>query len=415
MFLASPALVIFVSSNFVNVGNLAFNMLFSRWMGPELFGDLALVLTIKLAILGITGAIQMAVSQHVAGEKGAAAHSLLASFARANHRIFVVLWLLLPIAFGIVVLGAIHSQIGIDSPSSLLLLLLAFPFTIPLAILRGVAFGRLAVGPIVLSANMEMGVRLLGGAVAWHLGFGIEGVVFAISLSIVCAWACLAPLLPSGPQHKTADFRPAKRAALASLPFAILQLSQVIALDGDIFLAGAFLPPEQAGFIAALSLFQRIAFFACFALASVLLPSVVSAIKEGEPLFLRIRPVSLLFLAVAIPFLVSTRLIPETLLSLLVGPAFVSAAIGLWPAAIAAVAFTFGFLLATFLAALGDTRGIWITSTIALAQLLGMYILVQAPDADFSTLVQLKANVQACLAAILAVYTIFRAGKSRRF
>ena len=63
---ATPAVVVFLSSNFVNVGNLAFNMIFSRLMGPEMFGVLALILTIKLALLGVLGAVQMSVSQLVA-------------------------------------------------------------------------------------------------------------------------------------------------------------------------------------------------------------------------------------------------------------------------------------------------------------------------------------------------------------
>ena len=40
---ATPAVVVFLSSNFVNVGNLVFNMIFSRLMGPELFGVLAML------------------------------------------------------------------------------------------------------------------------------------------------------------------------------------------------------------------------------------------------------------------------------------------------------------------------------------------------------------------------------------
>src|SRR6056297_279408 len=66
IFVIGPVAAIFLSANLANVGNLAFNMLFSGWMGPELFGELAVVLTIKLAALAILNAVQMAVSRDIA-------------------------------------------------------------------------------------------------------------------------------------------------------------------------------------------------------------------------------------------------------------------------------------------------------------------------------------------------------------
>jgi hypothetical protein len=59
-FAGNPAFLIFVAYNLANLGNLIFNMLFSRWMGPSLFGDLAVVLTVKLSLVSIFIAVQMA-------------------------------------------------------------------------------------------------------------------------------------------------------------------------------------------------------------------------------------------------------------------------------------------------------------------------------------------------------------------
>ena len=86
---ASPVIVIFLSSNFVNVGNLLFNVLFSRWMGPALFGDLAILLTVKLALLGVLGALGSAVSQRVAQSSQDDGQAI----AVVNRLLFVGLWL----------------------------------------------------------------------------------------------------------------------------------------------------------------------------------------------------------------------------------------------------------------------------------------------------------------------------------
>jgi hypothetical protein len=84
-------------------------------------------------------------------------------------------------------------------PHLLAILFVSVPFGAALSVLRGVAFGDLRTGRIVLSANVEMGVRLVGALRAWGLGLGIEGVVFAVSLSIVAGWVVLADLLPAAP------------------------------------------------------------------------------------------------------------------------------------------------------------------------------------------------------------------------
>ena len=80
---ASPAVAIFLSNNAANAGNLLYNILFSRWLGPETFGLLATILTLKLAILAILNALQMAISQEVS--RGGKPH-LAQAVSRLNRR-----------------------------------------------------------------------------------------------------------------------------------------------------------------------------------------------------------------------------------------------------------------------------------------------------------------------------------------
>ncbi len=404
--LATPALAVFVSSNLVNAGNLAFNMLVSRWMGPEMFGDLALILTVKLAVLGLLGAAQMAVSQTVAGTAAADRRATRRALARINRAAFAGLWLALPVILLLIVSARLGETAGLARPQLLQILALSLPFSAPLCLLRGVAYGAGNTGRIVLSANVEMAVRLAGACLAWQAGLGIEGVVCAIGLSILAGWAVLADLLPAGRATAPA-LRPVLAAvAIGAAPFAVLQLAQVLALDGEIFLAKARLSATEAGHVAALSLFQRIAFFACFALASVLLPGIVAAARTGRGAGAALAPVAALFLAVAVPFLGAIALAPETLIRLLAGPGFTAAAPALLPAGIAAVAFTLSYLVATGLAALSDRRGIWAVAAVAALQLALMAAASGAPDATVTELLTLKARCQVGLAAGLGLYAL---------
>ena len=345
--LTTPAVLIFISSNFVNVGNLAFNILFSRWMGPELFGDLALILTIKLSVLGVLGAVQMAVSQQVSTHDFQNNQCL----PHLNRILFLGLLSGIPMALFAVFWIDIGTLIDFSSPLSFVLLFICIPFAAPLSILRGLAFGTQSTGRIVLTANVEMGVRLFGAILAWHLGFGLNGVVMAIGLSIIAGWLVLADMMPKQVPGSGQGPGQLKSLGISAFPFAVLQLSQVISLDGEIFLASAFLPAEDAGYVGALSLFQRIEFFACFALASVLLPSVVRAANCPRQIMIAAAPVLTIYFCVVFPFIVMVWFAPEMIISILVGQGFLIIASAMVPAAISAAAFTLSYLLATLLIA----------------------------------------------------------------
>ena len=408
--LATPAVAIFVSSNVVNVGNLAFNMLFSRWMGPEIFGDLALLLTIKLALLGVMGAVQLAVSQQVAARSGAERGRFLAALAVLDRRGILALTAALPIAAGVVLALEAGPRLGLGGTHLLVLLLAALPVTLAFSILRGVAFAEMRMGRLVLSANVEMGVRLGGAVLAWFSGWGLEGVVAAIALSIVAGWAALSGVLPA--PRPTAAGPIARVLALTALPLALLQVAQVLALDGDIFLAGAMLPDDQTGLLAALSLFQRIQFFGCFMLASVLLPSVVAAARDGRSILAAAAPVGLLYAAVAATVVTLSLIAPGTLVTLLVGPDFAAAAHGLPLAALSAAAFTLSYLLATLLAALGDRRGLFAAVGAAALQLGLMGLALRAPGTGWLDLLTIKATTQGGLALALLFLTLRRLGRA---
>lgn len=403
--LGSPVFIIFLSSNFVNAGNLAFNMIFSRWMGPALFADLAAVLTIKLALLGVLGAVQMAVSHRVAHTGGAKRPHVEQALSRINRICFVALWLTLPLTALAALPDAGGARLGLGSPWILLILAGSLPFTAPLSILRGVVLGRMETARVVASANAEMGVRLAGSILAWKAGLGIEGVAAAIALSIAAGWWVLRGSLAPAPARVSGLKMAATGLAFAALPFAVLQGAQVVLLDGDVILAKMRLSPEEAGYSAALSLFQRIQFFACFGLASALLPMVTAAAAQGGNVLRAALPAVALFAGIALPFLAGVILVPEALISAMAGAAFAPAAPLLPLAGGAAVAFTFSYLAATFLAALGDRRGIWL---IAAAVPVQAWLMLSAPGGGLAPMLSAKLACQCVLALALAALCLWR-------
>ena len=416
MMITAPAVIIFISSNVVNVGNLAFNMVFSRLMGPETFVILAMLTTAKLAVLGVMGAVQMAVSQRVAATAPSDAAKLENSLSRINRLSMAGLGLLALLLSAILLhSGSVDARSLLPAPHLIVILLAALPFGAALSLLRGVVFGRIATGRIVASANVEMLVRLIGGIIAWQMGFGITGVAVAIALSIIAGWIVLADILPARGNAPTTEI---KRVGIAigtgAFAFAILQLAQVAAIDGDIFVARMLLDDTQAGYTAALSLFQRIQFFACFSLASVLLPSVIVAQRDGKSLLQPLLPVILLVGAVSVTFLAAVALFPHQLISIMVGDAYLGAIPALLPAAMAAVAFSVSYLAITFLIALGRQTAVLAALAVAIIQLFAMGL---TGAATIEAMLWIKALVQiggAVLALAIATRCALKSGHVAR-
>jgi O-antigen/teichoic acid export membrane protein len=352
--LGGPVVAIFLSANLVNLGNLGFNVLFSRWMGPALFGQLATLLTLFLAVMGVLGALQLAVSQHVAKGRDRAAEQEagLARFARQG---FVAGLVALPVLVAACLALNLGATLGLGSPLLLPLLLLSLPFALPLALARGVATGRLQARRVILSAQVEMWVRLIGAALAWQAGLGLAGVVTAIAVSVLCGWL---PLRSNVARPAMPGSAIVSGVVLAALPFALLQAGQVILMDADVVLAQTLLDPENAGQLAALGLFQRIQFFGCFSLAAVLLPAVITEVSAGRSPLIAALPVFALYSAVTALLVGLTAAFPASILTALVGPAFLPAAPLLPMISVGAAAFTLSYLLATYLAALGHRAGL---------------------------------------------------------
>lgn len=402
LWLASPALVLFAAGNLANAGNLVANMVFSRWMGPELFGALATLMTLKLAILAVLGSVQMAVSQTVAAAGPGA--PVPAAVGRLGRVLLIGLGGLMLLALPAA--GQIVAGLGLTplAAGALAVLVLVLPATAPLCVDRGVALGRLQAGRMAASLLVEMAVRFLGGALAWAAGWGLVGVTAALALSLLAGWAPVARRPVAGPAAPAGQTAALLRAAA---PFAALQAALVLLLDGDVLVASALLGPESAGQVAVLGLVQRVQFYSCAALAGLLLPAAARAAQaQAGGRRVALAPVAGLFLAVTAGMLAAAALVPGQVVTLLAGPAFGQAAPLMLPGVLAAAGFTAAYLAATHRAGQADRGGIRLVVAAVAVQALAFGATAVWADLSggtlaLSDLVWAKAVVQAGLAALV--------------
>ena len=407
----TPALVLFISANLANAGNFAFNLLFSRLLTPAQFAELTFLLTLKLGLMSLFGAIQMATSGQVAAGRLTSAH--------LQNGLLRRVWVLGTLALLPLVLVLALNTPGLNAA---LVLALALPVVGPLSLLRGLYLGQLNMPRSVASVQLEMMVRLGFSLLFWALGFGLPGLALALTLSIFAAWLPLTgseklPECRAGDARALANKAPADRAinsgaaiatqiALAALPLAGLQVAQVLLLDGDIFIARARLSQDDAGVLAALNLIQRIQFFACFGLSMALFPAVLTAVREGRALRRVLWPIAALYLAVTLPLLLFAGLMPGQLLDLVVGQAYSAGTPFVFFSCLAAALFTLTYLAMTLLIALKKVRLVAALLVFTIFQLTLQYLRVSGGDGlaegdgGLGALVYAKVGCQLFLAGL---------------
>jgi len=363
-----PAAILFVSANIANAANLLFNMIFARLMGPALFADLTLLLTLKLGVLSFLGAFQFAFAEQSAKERHIPT-SKLNAYALSWRSLKISV----PIMFIIIAsAGLLSSWLNFSSPWALAVLALTIPFFLPMVIYRGLAQGLIHVPKIVLSIQAEWIIRLAGSVLLWNMGFGLMGIAAAVSLSIFVGfvfstdrqdWVASKTALNDQP---TAN---AKALGTVALPYLILQLAQILILDSDILVAKAAFSAETAGLVAGLLLIQRIFFFAFLSGSMILQPFVAKQNNEDK------KPKDLHALLLAIVALTGMALLliipnADLVVTLMLGKAYIQLSSIVWISALTGAVFIVSHLLAIYQIATGQKLAALIVLAFGFAQLI---------------------------------------------
>ena len=363
-----PAAILFLSTNIANAANLIFNMIFARVMGPALFADLTLLLTLKLGVLSILGALQFAFAEQAAKES---------SISKSKAKAFALSWASLkisvPIMFIIIASAApLSAWLNFSSPWALAMLALAIPFFLPMIIYRGLTQGLIHIPKIVLSIQAEWIIRLAGSLLLWKMGFGLIGIAAAIGLSILAGFI-VSTERQDWAKPKTAfnsqTATHAKTLSAIAMPYLILQLAQILVLDSDILIAKAAFSAEAAGLVAGLLLIQRVFFFAFLSGSMILQPFVAKQSGENK------TPKELYALLIGIAGITAAALIviipnAELVVHLMLGEDYTQLSSLVWISALTGAVFIISHLCAIYQIAKGQKLAAQIVLGFGIAQLI---------------------------------------------
>ncbi len=158
-----------------------------------------------------------------------------------------------------------------------------------------------------------------------------------------------------------------------SIAVLFTNLSLISFFTVDIILARHFLPPVQAGYYAALSVLGKIIFFASSPIISVMFPLVSQKHQKGESCQKIFWLSFLLILLISLGIGVIYFYLPELMVNLLFGPAYLGAASSLWLFAIFLTLYAICSLFLNFYLSIFQTKAIFLSVLFAIVQVVLIY------------------------------------------
>lgn len=368
--------VFFLSATLVNLGNYAFNLIFGRWLGPALFAEVNLLVSLVLFVSFVAATLSMVTAKFVATHQATQDTAQIESVRAWLNRVALALGLVMAAVF---VLGAPLLAQFFQSTSGwpFVILGLGMPFYMLAGVERGSLQGTTRFGQLALSYQSEMWLRLALSALFLVGGLGINGIAAAMALALLGAW-WVAKMAPRGPRatSRTASLlsRDAQRTiARFALAASGTLVGQILINNSDILIVKHFFAAEQAGQYGALALIGRIVFFATWSVVMTLFPVVAQKQARGEP-HGHLLGIGLgLVAGVSTIIIGATLVIPDVIVKVLFGTAYMSIAPLLWMYAVSTAFYALANVIISYRLSANHTLGGLFVVVAGVAQVIGLW------------------------------------------
>ncbi|NNF87727.1 MAG: hypothetical protein HKM97_04305, partial [Acidimicrobiia bacterium] len=257
----------------VTAGNYALNVGLGRWLEPDEFGDVALMVTVMLLSSVVVAGLQLATASIVARSPWGASGSVEA-LRRVAFRLALVAGALLGVAA--VPLAAL---LQVDQPSLLMVMAVGLPVHVLVGVDRGRVQGSGALGHLAATFAGEAALRIVVTVVLVVVGWGSVGATIGLNAGFLGALALAGRPERGRSTGITGEDRRLLRVTATNV--GLLMLGTAIINNGDIVISKMLLEPAEAGRYAAVALVGRGIFFVVWSIQQAAVPAVASAESEG--------------------------------------------------------------------------------------------------------------------------------------
>lgn len=307
------SIIMLLGSVLVSLFNFGYNVAVARMLGPAAFGHAAAAGTLLMLVSAITLSFQLVCAKVIARSETAAEKT--AVYAALNRKAWLVG---LIIGSGLTLTSRLVASY-LNLPSAWLVIVLALGLTvyIPLGARRGGFQGTCNFGSLSWNLVLETVIKLAGALLFIGMGYGVNGAVAAISLSVLIAY-----FIPGIPEELKVHRKVSVRASFGEGVQAIVFFAgQVVINNVDILLVKHFFNNDQAGLYAAIALVGRVLYLASWSVVSAMFPVSAGSDPENENSTVLVVPL-LIVLFISVLFIVGLGAFPEPVLRATFGSSF---------------------------------------------------------------------------------------------
>jgi O-antigen/teichoic acid export membrane protein len=317
--LLSGSFMMLLSSVFVGGVNLIYNFAIAHALGADKFGHASVVYTMLMLLSSITLSFQLVCSKFLA--RSESEPERIGIYHLLHRRSWIA---------GISIGGAlalsnplITGYLNLPSRSFVYLLAGATVFYIPLGVRRGYMQGTYDFRPLAFNFILEVVVKLTGALVLVSAGYGVEGVVGAMTASVAAAYLVAIPRHRHMSQLPETKLHAGMGEGVQAVTFFI---GQVVINNLDIILVKHFFDPTAAGVYAAVALAGRVVYMLSWSVVNSMFPFSAGARSEEQGGRSVLSTALVMVAGIAALFILAVWLTPPALWQALLGHGFPAAA-----------------------------------------------------------------------------------------
>src|SRR5215472_14552915 len=269
-----------------------------------------------MLLSSVTLSFQLVCSKYVA-QSGSVSDRV--AIYRLLHRRAWIAGILVGAALALVSTHITH-YLNLPTTEFVLILAAGIVFYVPLGARRGFMQGTYDFVPLATNFALEVIVKLIGAVVLISAGYGVKGVVVAMSASVMVAYFVGVPRKQHVPAHiRQTNLRAGLGEGVQAITFFI---GQVVINNLDIVLVKHFFDASQAGVYAAIALVGRVVYMLSWSVVSSMFPFSAGIRSDEKGGYTVLTTALALVAVIASLFTLGAWLAPRALWQLLLGHGF---------------------------------------------------------------------------------------------
>ncbi len=387
--------ILFLSNLLVNAGNYGINLLLGRWLGPSEFSEVSLLVTLLLMLSFWALAFQLTATKYIAEFTTDNKLSEMSMFLKWFQKLAVLVGIVLAIL--LISLSFFWKDFfQMSSPIIFIIFGIGMPFYLLMSVNRGILQGKTNYRKLAITYQAEMWTRLILSIILIKMGYGVNGVAWGLTISIIATW-----LVSNGETIKGQKMIfNNKKIINFFIVVLIYECSQILINNSDTILVKHFFKPTDAGLYAALALIGRIVYFGTWTVVTMLFPIVIKLEKEGKDHTKYFWGGIGFVGGIAGIIILACYVMPELMVNILFGEKYLSIAPLLWLYALATALFALVNVFVYYNMSLDRRLPVWLTIIGGILQIL----LIYAFHNTFEQVIHLQIYLMSGLLMTMVLY-----------